>query len=592
MAVYSVRRESQVHTFVCGGIVYPASSQILGDGMSFFGDLKYRKRVSNMSYKKRQSNNGQNGPTETPSVSLRRAEFTKRLEQNLGIFEDTLGGNADLLVRRFQIQVLKKKLNCGLVYLDGASSKSDMNDILRALMLEMDESIQSKESVINIVVSQCIPYADVTVKETVVGTANWLLSGNSVLFLDGTEYAIGLSTQAFKERAVEQPQTEQVIQGSREGFIESIGTNISLLRKRMRSSNLHVELIQLGEETATNVVYCYMKGIVNSDLVVEVRRRLDRVKTDSLYGAGYLEQFIEDNFYSPFPQIQNTERPDKAVAALLEGRVVLLVDGTPFALIVPAVFSQFYQTTEDYDTRFLMASMIRLIRLIALLFSLIFPSLYVSLISFNPEMIPTKFAVAVAGGRAGVPFPAIAEIFGLELIMEILREATIRLPQQIGGALSIVGVLVIGQAAVQAGFVSPITVVIVALTTIGSFATPAYNAAIALRMLRFPLMIMAGMFGLYGVMAGLILITNHLNALESFGVPYLSPIVPTSTSGLKDTIIRMPVWFMKKRPQQLQTEDTQRVGPNPLGSRGRPLTPTTTVNRAGKLPHTQGDSKR
>ncbi|WDL97923.1 spore germination protein [Alicyclobacillus sp. ALC3] len=491
----------------------------------------------------------------------------------MAIFEDALGGNVDLLIRRFVIQVRKSKISCGLVYLDGASSKSDLNDILRALMIGMDTSIQSKDSVVNIVVSQCIPYADVAIKDTAVGAANWLLSGNSVLFLDGVASAIGLSTQAFKERSVEQPQTEQVIQGSREGFIESIGTNVSLLRKRMRSSNLHIELIQLGEETATNVVYCYMKGIVNPDLVDEVQRRLQGVKTDAIYGAGYLEQFIEDNHYSPFPQIQNTERPDKAIAALLEGRVVIIVDGTPFSLIVPAVFSQFYQTTEDYDTRFLMASMIRVIRVVALLFSLIFPSLYVSLISFNPEMIPTKFAVAVAGGRAGVPFPAIAEIFGLELIMEILREATIRLPQQIGGALSIVGVLVIGQAAVQAGFVSPITVVIVALTTIGSFATPAYNAAIALRMLRFPLMILAGMFGLYGVMAGLILITNHLNALESFGVPYLSPVVPTSASGLKDTVVRMPVWSMKKRPQQLHTQDTTRVDPAPQGGHGRPLSP-------------------
>jgi spore germination protein KA len=207
---------------------------------------------------------------------------------------------------------------------------------------------------------------------------------------------------------------------------------------------------------------------------------------------------------------------------------------------------------------------------------LIFPSLYISLISFNPEMIPTKFEVAVAGGRAGIPFPAVAEIFGLEVIMEVLREATIRLPQQIGGALSIVGVLVVGEAAVRAGFVSPIAVVIVALTTIGSFATPAYNAAIALRMLRFPLMILAGMFGLYGVMVGIILISNHLNKLESFGIPYLSPVVPVDPDGLKDALIRMPVWSMKSRPKQLQPEDQNRVDENPgafMDPKGRPLAP-------------------
>lgn len=519
----------------------------------------------------------QHNSASSPAERLDESKFTRRVENNLSIFERILGVNSDLLIRRFMIHVHKKPIACGIVYLDGASSKADINQIISALMLDMDQSIQTKGRVPDILVNQCIPYADIAIKNSVPDAANWLLSGNSLLFVDGFESAIGLSTQAFKERSVEQPKTEQVIQGSREGFIESIGTNISLIRKRMRSSNLRVQLLQLGQETATNVVYCYLDGIVDPALVEEVENRLRRVDTDAIYGSGYLEQLIEDHYYSPFPQVQNTERPDKAVAAMLEGRVVIIVDGSPFALIVPALFTQFYQATEDYDTRFLMASMVRGIRLVALIFSLIFPSLYVSLISFNPEMIPTKFAVAVAGGRAGVPFPAIAEIFALELIMEILREATVRLPQQIGGALSIVGVLVIGQAAVQAGFASPITVVIVALTTIGSFATPAYNAAIALRMLRFPLMILAGMFGLYGVMVGLILITNHLNSLESFGVPYLSPVVPGDRYGIKDTVVRMPVWTMTKRPKQLHPQDRTRFGihsaPSP-DSKGRPLSPT------------------
>lgn len=547
--------------------------------MGLLGKLKYRRVGQHTN-----TNPSPHIREQTPATRLDESRLTKALEHNLSIFEHVLGGNADFLIRRFEIQVRKKRIRCGIVYLDGASSKQDMNDILKALMLDADQSYVAKDSLLDMVMTQCTPYADVSVKDTALDVANWILAGNTALFLDGSDKVVGLSTQAFKERAVEQPQTEQVIQGAREGFIESIGTNISLIRKRMRSANLHVEIVQIGEQTATNVVYCYVKGIVAPALVEEVKGRLERVQVDSLYGSGYLEQFIEDNHYSPFPQVQNTERPDKCVAALLEGRVVLLVDGSPFALIVPAVFSQFYQTTEDYDTRFLMASMVRLIRLAALLFSLIFPSLYISLISFNPEMIPTKFAVAVAGGRAGVPFPSIMEIFGMEAIMEILREATIRLPQQIGGALSIVGVLVIGQAAVQAGFVSPITVVIVALTTIGSFATPAYNAAIALRMLRFPLMILAGMFGLYGVMAGLILITNHLNSLESFGVPYLSPIVPGNRQGLKDAVLRLPVFTLFLRPKELNPSNDRRIATTQDSKRnkGRPLSPTTDVTRVVK----------
>lgn len=551
--------------------------------MRFLSDLKYRKPVRAGRRRDGKPPNGADRDASGAATSPTQ-ELTSDLEQNLALFDTLFGMNMDLVIRRFQIQHQKIRKACGLMYFDGTSSKADMNEILQALMLQMDSSEQSGFSLLDIVTAQCIPYADVTLNKTLENAINWILAGNSLIFIEGFDTPIGLSTRAFKERTVTEPQTEQVIQGSREGFIESLGTNVALIRKRLRSENLRIRMVQLGRQTKTNVVYCYDDSIANSDLVSEVERRLRQVDTDALYGSGYLEQFIEDSHYSPFPQVQNTERPDKAVAAMLEGRVVMIVDGSPFALIVPAVFSQFYQTTEDYDTRFLMASMIRGIRVLALLFSLIFPSLYVSLISFNPEMIPTKFAVAVASGRSGVPFPAIAEIFGLELIMEILREATIRLPQQIGGALSIVGVLVIGQAAVQAGFVSPITVVIVALTTIGSFATPAYNAAIALRMLRFPLMILAGMFGLYGVMVGFIFIANHLNGLKSFGVPYLSPIVPADPDGLKDTIVRMPVWSMKSRPKQLHPKDPTRLGDSSgagTSDKGNPLSPadlTATEN--------------
>ncbi|PWT98973.1 MAG: spore germination protein [Bacteroidetes bacterium] len=482
--------------------------------------------------------------------------------------------NLDFITRKLQIQFGNKPISCALLYFVSASSKTEISEVIHSLMFDIDISTQTGTDLFDIIVSQCIPYAFLSVRTNRIGVANSLLSGNSILLIDGQDKAIELKTEQFKQRSVTSPQTEQVIQGPREGFTESLITNISLVRKRLRSPNFRVELIQIGKQAAINVAYCYMEGIVNENLVKEVKKRLLSVDTDTLYGSGYLEQFIEDNRFSPFPQVQNTERPDRAAANVLEGRVLIIVDGTPFVLIVPAIFSQFYQTTEDYDTRFLMASFIRMIRVVSLLFSLIFPSIYISLISFNPEMIPTKFAVAVAGGRAGVPFPAIVEIFGIELIMEILREATIRLPQQVGGALSIVGVLVIGQAAVQAGFVSPITVVIVALTTIGSFATPAYNAAIALRMLRFPIMFLAGMFGLYGVMIGLILIAVHLNSLESFGVPYLTPIVPFSKEGIKDSIFRFPSWMMKKRPEDLKTKDRTRIEDSGLDQKGRPLTPS------------------
>ncbi|HEY0827140.1 MAG TPA: spore germination protein, partial [Bacilli bacterium] len=229
-----------------------------------------------------------------------------------------------------------------------------------------------------------------------------------------------------------------------------------------------------------------------------------------------------------------------------------------------------------YNERFLLISAIRLARLVALISSLVFPSLYVAIISYNPELIPTEFAVAVAGGRAGVPFPSVIEVLVIEISMEVLREATVRLPQQIGGALSIVGVLVVGQAAVAAGFASPITVVIIALTTIGSFATPAFNAALALRLLRFPLIILAGIFGLYGVMIGLIMIANHLLSLKSFGVPYMYPLVPGNFQGMKDTLFRAPLWWMERRPTLHHTPNDNRLGSDTLEQQKQP--PNNTLD--------------
>jgi spore germination protein KA len=386
-----------------------------------------------------------------------------------------------------------------------------------------------------------------------------LLCGQTIVVVEGLDEAILINTRHIEKRAVDQPATEQVIRGPREGFIEMLAMNISLIRYRLQTPDLRIKIMEIGRRTRSKVAICYMEGITNPDLVAEVNKRLSSIDIDAVLDSGYLEQFIEDNQISPFPQVQYTERPDKVVANLLEGRVAIMVDGSPLALVVPTVFSQFYQTVEDYTERFLLMSAIRLARLVALVFSLVFPSLYVAIISFNPELIPTEFAVAVAGGRAGVPFPAIIEVLVIEISMEVLREATIRLPQQVGGALSIVGVLVVGQAAVAAGFASPITVVIIALTTIGSFATPAYNAALALRLLRFPLIILAGIFGLYGVMIGLILIANHLLSLKSFGVPYLSPLVPGNFEGMKDLVSRGPFWWMRSRPSFLFPLDKTRL---------------------------------
>lgn len=493
-------------------------------------------------------------PTETDTISA-------NLEETINIIRSLIGENDDLAVRRFNVF---GKYSAVMIYYQNMVDQTIINtDVLKPFMylpsyLE-GRSIELHE-LKDILIGSSLYHSEGRLENKLAVIVDSLQRGETFVAVDGLEDAFLVGTRNIEKRAIDQPATEQVIRGSRDGFIELLGTNIALIRYRLQTPDLRVKTLTIGSRTKSKVAVCYMEGICNPDLVQEVHKRLSSIGDDAILDSGYLEQYIEDNHFTPFPQVQYTERPDKVVANLLEGRVALLVDGSPLVLIVPVVFSQFYQTVEDYTERFLLMSAIRLARLIALIFSLIFPSLYVAIISFNPELIPTEFAVAVAGGRAGVPFPAIVEVLLIEISMEVLREATIRLPQQVGGALSIVGVLVIGQAAVAAGFSSPITVVIVALTTIGSFATPAYNVALALRLLRFPLIILAGIFGLYGVMIGLIFIANHLLSLKSFGVPYLSPLVPGNFQGMKDMIIRGPVWWMKRRPPLLFPLDNIRLG--------------------------------
>lgn len=496
----------------------------------------------------------QQQPTSSSAVSS--GTLGSSLEQNLKALQKILGDNGDLVVRDFLLFGIHKAAM--IFYSSMVGIEQIQEHVLKPLMAKPAEPPGMPEDIKDLphyIWNVIVHAAQGQTTDKLSALPDAAVKGELILLIHGVSEALTLDMRQIEQRSIEQPQTEQVIRGSREGFTEKLENNLSLMRYRLQTKDFRIQISPLGTRTQSRVAMCYIENIADHALIAEVMRRISLIDTDGIIDAGYIEQFIEDQPLSPFPQVQSTERPDKTVASLLEGRVAILVDGSPFALIVPALFNQFFQTVDDYTERFIMGSLIRVTRLIALSFSLFFPALYVSIISFNPELMPTDFAVAISGGRAGVPFPAVLEVLIMEVSMEILREATIRLPQMIGGALSIVGVLVIGQAAVAAGLASPITVVIVALTTIGSFATPAYNAAIALRMLRFPLIILSGIFGLYGVMIGTILILNHLLFLESFGVPYLSPFIHGKWRDFKDTLIRAPLWWMRRRPSFLHPRD-------------------------------------
>lgn len=502
--------------------------------------------------------------TNVPSKVLEENDqkrISRSLEETVHFMKEMLGDSDDFVIKRFR--VFGRFPAIMFYFLNLTDQNRINNDILKPLMYVPEHLLGrevSQPDLMDVLIEETLYDSQAKLDNCANKLVNVILRGETVIVIEGITDAIHIGTRKVEKRSIESPETEQAILGPREGFIESIATNIALIRSRLPTTDLCVKTMQIGRLTKSTVAVCYIKGIANEKVIYEVEKRLSEIDIDAILDVGYLEQFIEDNPFSPFPQTQSTERPDKTVANLIEGRVAILVDGSPFALMVPVVFNQFYQTLDDYSSRFLMGSFARLARMLALIFSLIFPSLYVSFISFNPELLPTEFAVAVAGGRAGVPYPAVVEVLLIEIAMEVLREATVRMPKQVGGALSIVGVLVVGEAAVNASLASPITVVVIALTSIGSFATPAYVAAFALRMLRFPILMLAGIFGLYGVVVGIIFIFNHMLSLKSFGVPYMSPVSPGNSQGMKDVLIRSPLWWMPKRPDFLQSANRDRLG--------------------------------
>jgi len=390
---------------------------------------------------------------------------------------------------------------------------------------------------------------------------HFVLDGNLALVIDGSTTAILAGVQGMEQRSVEEPTTEPNVRGPRDGFVESLATNVSLIRRRIRSSRLKIETYEVGAVTRTKIAVCYIQGIVNDKLVEEVKQRLLGINTDGILTSGAIEEFIADQSFSLFPLIQYTERPDRTAGSLLEGRIALIVDNTPSTLLVPCTFLPLIQAAEDYSNTSIFSTFIRTLRFIALNIALLLPALTVTVLSFQQDFLPTQLIETLSNTRQGLPFTIFVELILMEFLFELLQEAGARLPQTIGQAVSTVGGLVIGQAAVSAGFISPVTVIVVALTAIASFTLPSYAAENSIRILRFALLILAAILGSVGVMLCLIVILAHLCSLRSFGIPYLSPFAPLSPRDLKDSFIRVPWPLMKTRPRFFGAKEPVRQDP-------------------------------
>ncbi|MGF7184086.1 spore germination protein KA [Desulfitispora alkaliphila] len=501
--------------------------------------------------------------------------LTVDLNWNERLLQKFIGNNNDINFRRFQLPTVEQE--CLLVFVDGLVKDEAITDsILRNLMLELPKVInlqEKKKEHINAkdLEMLLISEGEVALTGNIQEIVDQVLSGEAAVILEGENQAALIDTRGWEMRGIEDASSESVIRGPRESFTETLRINTSLIRRKIRSSDLKIEALNLGTKTKTDIAIAYLEGVVNPKVAEEVKKRLNRIDIDSVLESGYLEELIEDSPLSPFPQIQTTERPDKVAANILEGRVAIIVDHTPFVMLVPTVFIQFFQASEDYYERSMSSNVLRGVRVLAYIISLALPAFYVATINFHQQLIPFDLALSIAEGRAGVPFPPFLEAFLMGLIFEILREAGVRLPKPVGQAVGIVGGLVLGEAAVTAGLVSPIMVIVAALTAIASFALPNYSLIISSTIIRLALMLLSAFMGYYGLIWGLVAVLIHLVSLRSFGVPYMSPLAPVSTGGLKDTFFRVPWWLMVSRPHLIGTKNQKRGKrqmPHPRRGRG------------------------
>lgn len=488
---------------------------------------------------------------DNPSLSIYLAE-------NMDKLQSMFANCADFVCREFKIG--QELVPVMLLYLKGITDEQTVNqDILKSLVNIRCSNLEASGfQNIEIVKNVFLEIGSISEIFTITEVSEAILTGSAVMLLEGSARALKMGTKGLDGRPIAESVTEGVVRGPREGFSESLGKNTAMLRRKIKSPNLKLERFVLGQTTKTEVNIAYLEGTANSKVITEVKKRLSLINVDSILESAYIEELIEDSPFSLFPQVEHSERPDKVAAGILQGQVAIFTDGTPFVLIVPTMMFQFLQSSEDYYDRSMYATSVRIIRFLFLNFALLLPALYIAISTFHPELLPTPLLISITVAREGGPFPTVIEVLMMEVTFEALREAGIRLPKPVGQAVSIVGGLVIGDAAVQAGMVSPATVIVVALTGIASFAIPSYSFGLAIRILRFGMVFLAATLGLFGVLLGLLVMQAHLVSLRSFGVPYFAPVAPFNLKDAKDIVLRLPWWAMNERPRLISNNNRQR----------------------------------
>ena len=500
---------------------------------------------------------------------LKKLEESRKVSANLRENEKYLRSRlencSDILIRPMRLGD-KHKVDCLMVYIEVAVSNMMLDDSALGKMINHFWEI-SPEDIQEFVRHNSLGIADVKKLENLDESIDAMLAGNAVFFIDGYDKAMKISSKGYPSTGVMEAESEKVLRGSREGFSDSVKSNSALIRKRLRDTRLKVEEYKIGVRSHTLTQVLYMDDLVHEGLLEEVKGRLEEFQIDGILDSGMLEQLTEDVWYSPFPQYQTTERPDRAVQEILKGKVVILCDNSPEALILPGNFSSFMESSEDWYHRFEMASFLRILRYLAVIMATVLPGLYLAVIRFHTQILPSALILSFAEAREGVPFSSVVELIFLELAFELIREAGVRVPGSLGNAIGIVGGLVIGQAAVEANLVSPIVVMIVALTALGSMTVPNEEFAAAFRLVKYGFLILGGYLGIYGIVLGVYLVIGHLAGLISFGIPYLVPFIKKEQKGSRgEGVLRVPLRKRVLRPLYAREEQKIRLKRKESGS--------------------------
>lgn len=495
-----------------------------------------------------------NGPTVPKELSF---NICDNLNTIKSIYNTLI--NSDVVIREFLCTINKKSYSAFLVHFDGMTNSQMINDfLLKPLMRDSFSSwFTENNSLDEYILNTLMPQNNVKKLYDFSKVATSINSGNCVLFIDTINVAFDIDIKKFEQRSVNTPENEIVIKGPQEAFVENLRTNTSMLRRIVHNENMIIENVSVGSMSQTNCSICYIKDITNGDLVSEVKYRLNNLEVESLQSAGQLEQLLEEPGAFGIPQILSTERPDKCAKFLYQGRVVVLINGNPYALIMPAVAMDFLASPEDTNIKSNFANFLRFLRFLAVCVTLFLPGIYVAITSFHQEILPTELLFSIISSRENVPFPVIVELLIMEISFELIREAGIRVPSPIGSTIGIVGGLIIGEAAVSANIVSPFLVIIVAITGIASFAIPDFSFGFHLRIFRFIFIFLGFVFGFFGIGLGIFAYVTILCSVKSFGVPFTAPFSPASLTKNIGYVVP-PTWKHETRQTFVGSENIKR----------------------------------